>query len=209
MAQVARSLPKDVPMHHLSTDYVFDGTCQDQPYKEEDQPHPLAVYADSKWRGEEAVLQISTLNSVLRVIMPYRPLYAKKSDLARLSVEKLQKGERLQAVVDQSINPIFVDDVVWAIWAILQKRAQGIYHLGAVDYTTPYDFINKIVRLFSLDEGLVIPTSFEEFSQTRLAKRPQHSWLDTQKFREEFGGEILHTVDEGLSLFKNQIGGAV
>src|SRR6185312_2271450 len=43
-----------IPLLHLSTDYVFDGK-QKKPYHENDPVAPLNVYGLSKWEGEEAV----------------------------------------------------------------------------------------------------------------------------------------------------------
>ena len=40
-----------VPLIHVSTDYVFDGT-KGSPYVETDTPHPLGAYAVSKFAGE-------------------------------------------------------------------------------------------------------------------------------------------------------------
>lgn len=200
-----------IPLYHLSTDYVFGGFQSHRPYTENDGISPVhnaispsSVYAKSKRFGEQEVLDRSSMNCILRIIMPYRGSYDKKLDLARLTLQKLQKGEGVMGVTDQNVNPILVDDLVWAMAGLLREHAHGIYHLGAADYTTPYDFMVGVARRFDLNEELIVPTTFEEFSKTRPAKRPQHSWLDTIKFTSEFGQGILHSVEEGLTLFRKQ-----
>lgn len=201
---VETALKKQIPVHYLSTDYVFDGTKAEAPYLEEDEPNPLAIYAASKRAGEISVLQTSAKNSVLRLIMPYSALFTKKFDLVRLVISRIKSGEQVFGVTDQNINPIFVDDLVMAIGKILEKRASGTYHLGAANFTTPDKFIHLIANEFGFNEGLIQPQTFEEFSKTRPARRPQHSWLDTSKFRSEFGDGILHTVEDGIKIFKEQ-----
>lgn len=195
----------DTSFYYLSTDYVFDGKKSDVPYKEDDTAEPVdAIYAKSKKMGEEITLS-QDKNCVIRLIMPFSAKYEAKMDLARLIVSKLQKGENLVGIVDQKVNPIFVDDLVQGIFLIMNDKKTSIYHLGAKDYTTPYEYMCKIARVFGLDESLITKTSFEEFAKTRKARRPQNSWLDTSKFQNEFGPEKLHTIDEELLMFKDQL----
>lgn len=201
-----KALNLNIPFHYLSTDYVFDGTKSDRPYTEEDQPDPAdEVYAKSKREGEIVTMQASDKNSIIRLIMPFSAVYRQKADIARIILTKLQNGEKLSGIVDQKVNPIFVDDLVSAIEKLLSLRAAGIYHVGAINFTTPYFLMKEIAKQFNLNEDLINEISFDEYSKTRAAKRPQHTWLDTSKFRSEFGEGILHTVEEEIRLFKSQI----
>jgi dTDP-4-dehydrorhamnose reductase len=197
---------KNIPFYYLSTDYVFDGEKEDAPYTEEDTPNPVEQnYAQSKYEGERVVLNASQINSVLRIIMPFSAVFTKKLDLARLFVNKLKNGEKISGIYNQKINPIFVDDLVNALGEILKKRTSGIYHLAATDFTTPYDYAKTVAKVFRFDEGLIEKVDFHEYVKTRPAKRPQNTWMDTTKFRKEFGEGILHSVEEEIISFKKQL----
>ncbi len=75
-------------------------------------------------------------------------------------------------------------------------------YLGATDYVTNIEFIEKIARIFKFDENLIREISFDEFFRNKEAPRTKFCWLDTLKFRKKFGNNILHTIDEGIMLFK-------
>lgn len=196
---------KGTPVIYLSTDYVFDGTKSEAPYKEEDLPNPLSTYAKSKREGEIAVLSEGNENLVLRLIMPYSAVYTKKMDLARIILNKLRNNEKVLGVSDQKINPIFVDHLSFAISKVIKAKTSGIYHLAATSFTTPLEFARLIALEFNLESNLIEQTTLEKFTKSRAAVRPKDSWLDTHKFINQFGNGILHSVEEGIKEFKSQI----
>lgn len=203
IAQEAKKI--DCPVCYLSTDAVFDGEKSERPYKENDQTNPKNVYGVTKRDGENVVLAASSKNIVLRLVTVYSANYEKKKDFCRIVIEVLKKGEQFPVAVDQVLNPTFVDDAVKALKKILDERLSGIYHVGSIDYISNYEFAKLIARKFDLDTNLVMPISLEDLFKDKPAKRCRYCWLDTSKFRKEFGEGILHTVDEGLDLFKSQL----
>lgn len=192
---------KSIPFHYLSTELVFNGEKSDKPYTEEDLPDPLLINGKTKRLGELATLSTSKKNSVLRLIMCYSAHFAKKSDLARLALSRVQNGQEFTATKDQKVNPIFVETLVEAIGKVLEERGSGIYQLGATDYTTPFEFSQKIIKRFGLNSKLIKPTTFAKFSKTRPEPRPKDQWLNTKKFVKDFGKGILKSVDEGIEDF--------
>lgn len=194
-----------VPFHYLSTDAIFDGKLKERAYTEDDEPGPVSVYGKSKLKGEQIVLSLSKRNSVIRTSMVYSSFHANKKDFARFAYESMKYKKPISGIVDQYINPTFVDDLVYAISTILQKRARGIYHVASIGLTTNYKFLNDIARAFKFNEKLVTKVTFKEFFKDKPAPRQQYSVLSTVKFNEEFGSNILHPIKEGIQSFKEQI----
>lgn len=197
----------NIPVFYISTDAVFDGTLKKRPYAEKDKPNPVSVYGKSKLAGEQVVLSVSPNNCVIRTIMIYCANFPHKKDFARLAYENLSRNENFEGIEDQIINPTFVDDLVWALEALLKKRARGIYHVAARDYSTNHGFVEKIARTFRLNKNLIKKVTFEQFFKDKAAKRTQYTWLDTSKFQKEIGKNMLHSIDQGLALFKRQLKG--
>lgn len=196
---------RNIPFCYPSTDFVFDGTKSDSPYTEEDSPNPLSVYAKTKREGEVVTLGASPHNLVARLIMPYGAYYERKTDIGRAMLQRLKEGKEVTAVTDQNINPIFIDDLIYALDALIKNRSTGTYHLGAGSFTTPFNFAQQIAREFGFEDSLIKGVSFKDYPRKPdAAVRPQHSWLDVSKFNSKFPGK-LHTIDEGIHLFKQQV----
>ncbi len=190
---------------HISTDYVFDGKQEDRPYTEEDIPNPLSWYAQTKYLAEQVVTERGDKFAIVRFELPFRSHYEIKKDIARFFVEQLQQNKQITAITDQKITPLFIDDGAMALGEIAENQSQGVYHVVCSDSTTTFDFVKLIAEKFGLDQNLIKPTAYDEYSKTRTAQRPHYSWMDTTKFRKQFGEGILHTISESLDIFKQQI----
>jgi hypothetical protein len=65
----------NVPLLHLSTDYVFDGAL-DRAYREDDPTAPTGAYGRSKLAGEKAVAERCENSVILRTAWVYSPFGA-------------------------------------------------------------------------------------------------------------------------------------
>lgn len=195
----------DKKLLHVSTEYVFDGQKKDSPYKEEDIPNPLNWYGQTKYYGEQFVLESGCNLALARICMPFRSSYELKKDIARFFLQELQKGNEITAVEDQSITPTLVDDIVYAFSAMIENKAGGIYHISSKNSITPFGFAKLIAREFNLNESLVKPISLEEYNKNKTAKLLKNSWLDSSKFSSFFKDEILHTIEKEVEIFKQQL----
>lgn len=198
---------KDFAKHlvHISTEYVFDGTKEESPYTEDDKPNPINWYGQTKLEGENYVLESGNKATVVRISMPFSAYYEQKKDVARFFLEQLKANNQLTAVVDQRITPTLVDDVAIALAILLQNQTLGIYHIASRDWVTPLEFAKTIAETFHLDHALISSLKLDEFNKNKKAKLLKYSWLNPAKFEKEFGDDILHTVDEALVIFKQEI----
>ncbi len=63
LAEIAQE--QNVPLIHISTDYVFDGQKR-TPYSEDDAINPLNVYGRTKAEGEAAILASNGAHAIIR-----------------------------------------------------------------------------------------------------------------------------------------------
>lgn len=190
---------------HFSTDYVFNGEKSESPYTEEDTPDPLSWYGETKYMAEKFIKESGVSAVIVRLSMPFSAHFELKSDIARFFLKQLQENQEITAIDDQFVTPVFVSDLAKALDVLIENKATGIYHAVCSNYTTPFDFAKIIAEKFSLNADLVKSTKIEEYNKTRTAKRSKYGWLSVKKFENEFGKEILHSVEESIDLFKKEI----
>lgn len=191
-AQLAAACAKlGIPLFHISTDYVFDGT-QERPYRETDPPAPLGVYGRSKWAGEEAVRHALPAHLIIRVSWVFgRHGHNFVKTIRRLARERTE----LKVVADQRGCPTCAGDIADVLWLLADRIAAGqtmvwgTYHYGGAPPTTWYDFARTIVELAGNREPLAVQTvsAITTAEYPVAAPRPMNSVLDCQLIRNTFG----------------------
>jgi dTDP-4-dehydrorhamnose reductase len=155
---------------YLSTDYVFDGT-KTTPYLEEDMPHPVNVYGQSKREGEIAASAGCPNTLVVRTAWLYGHAgnnFVKT--IMRLAAEK----PFLDVVGDQRGCPTNTDDLALALKDLLKSDLRGICHVTNTGDCTWHEFAAAIVNRMDLS----IPVRPITTAQAgRLARRPAYSVL--------------------------------
>lgn len=203
VAEACKSLDKHLT--HISTDYVFDGFKSEGPYTEEDKPNPVNWYGQTKYLGEVAVLEGGGKSVVVRICMPFSAHYEPKKDIARFFLSQLKAGNPITGVEDQRITPTLVDDIANALKVITDAAATGIYHISSTTYTSPLEFAKLIASVFNFDNAKIEPVLLDEYNRNKKAQLLKYSWLSPSKFTNEFSKEILHTIEEAVRLFSQQI----
>jgi dTDP-4-dehydrorhamnose reductase len=160
---------RNIPLLHVSTDYVFDGTSE-KPYHEFDRTNPLSVYGKSKLAGEQAVADCNPRHYIVRTAWLYSP-EGKNFPKTMLS---LASRDEVRVVSDQYGSPTYAPHLAKAIAELIETGAYGIYHLAGNGGASWYELTLKLYRLCGIGTR-VRPVATAEFP--RPAVRPRYSVL--------------------------------
>jgi dTDP-4-dehydrorhamnose reductase len=183
MAQACAEL--GIPLVHISTDYVFDGSG-DAPWRPGDAPAPLGGYGRSKLAGERAVAAAGGAHVILRTSWVFAPGGRNfVTTMLRLGAER----ERLTIVADQVGGPTPAGAIAAACVTIAEALAgdpsrSGIYHFAGTPEVSWADFARGIFDTAGLACDVAdIPTA----DWPTPAARPLNSRLDCSATEAAFG----------------------
>lgn len=187
LAEEAKAL--GIPLIHFSTDYVFDGR-KPAPYTEEDPPHPLGVYGQSKLAGEQAIAATGAQHLTLRTSW----VYSCHGKNFLLTMQRLlQERPELRVVADQVGAPTWAGTLAQSTRTLIQRwqageaGAWGTYHLTARGETSWFGFTQAIAQALTA-QGKVCATlhPIPASDYPTPAARPQNSRLDCSRLAREW-----------------------
>jgi len=176
-----------IPIIHVSTDYVFDGSKPDF-YREEDPVAPLGVYGASKEGGEQAVRTANPRHIILRTAWV---VSASGSNFVKTMLRLGAERPQLRVVADQTGCPTSADDIARAILTILGGMPDGPWGT--------YHFVNggeaswhglaEAVFARAAKHGRPAPAveAIATSDYPTPAARPANSRLATDKIARDFG----------------------
>ncbi len=191
-AHVAEAAARlNVPLIHLSTDYVFDGKL-DRPYRETDPTGPLGAYGRSKLAGERRVAEIHPRHAILRTAWVYSPFGA---NFVRAMLRLGETRDEIGVVADQRGNPTSALDVAEALARAARRlveepspRLHGVFHVAGAGEATWADLAEAIFAI-AARHGRARPKlrRIATADYPTVARRPANSRLDTAKFAAAYG----------------------
>ncbi len=176
---------RGLPLVHISTDYVFDGTGE-TPFATDHPTGPLGAYGRSKLVGEEAVRAAGGPHAILRtswVVSAHGNNFVKT--MLRLGGER----DKLTIVADQVGGPTCAADIAEACLSIAAHLAEdpgksGSYHFSGGPDVSWADFAREIFAQSGTDCAVEdIPTS----AYPTPAQRPLNSRMDNSATEATFG----------------------
>ncbi len=189
---LARSCARrSLPLLHLSTDYVFDGSGE-RPWREDDPTGPLGVYGATKLAGEEALRAAGGPHLLLRVSWVFG---RRGGNFVRTMLRLAAERPALSVVADQIGGPTSAEAIARTLLelapaALAGELPWGTYHYAGQPAVSWHDFAAAIFQeaqelglLDSVPTLTAIPTS----AYPTPAARPANSRLDGSRFQQAFG----------------------
>jgi len=180
----------DIPLLHLSTDYVFDGTS-DTPYTEEMPCSPLGIYGQSKWQGEHNIQSACIKFLILRTSWVFGQ---HGNNFVKRIVRVAQAQPELSVVDDQIGCPTEASDIAKTLLEIAKQieagnHAWGIYHYAGIPSVSWCEFAKEILSNMQefVDVSSVKLKAITTEDYPTKAPRPKYSVLDCQKIQSTFG----------------------
>jgi dTDP-4-dehydrorhamnose reductase len=202
---------RTIPIIHLSTDYVFDGS-KATPYFEDDPVYPLGVYGASKESGEAAVRAYNPAHAIIRTAWVVSAGGGNFIDtMLRLASERDEIG----VVSDQVGCPTSATDIAEAVLRVAQRMTDGspmlpgTWHFVNSGSATWHDlaafiFANASAKGHKVPRLNAITTS----DYPTPARRPANSQLDTARITKDFGITPRHWHDAIGDILDERLGTA-
>lgn len=182
----------EIPLIHISTDYVFDGE-KATGYNEDDDTNPLGVYGKTKLDGEKCLKDIWKKHIILRVSWV---VSEHGKNFLKTIANLCDKKEMLSVVCDQFGSPTSAHSIAETIIAICAKlhaennneKYFGTYHYTDFPATSWHQLASHVltVKKNTLCKEIK-PIESKDFPTP--TKRPKNSILNTHKIKKVFGIE--------------------
>lgn len=182
----------------VSTDSVFNG--EKGSYAENDEPRPLNEYARSKLAAEELVSSRAAKWMIVRTNL-YGWNGQRKNSLTEWIIQELQAGREITGFEDVIFGPLSATDLAELLIKLARCDRQGLYHAGARNAVSKYEFARLLADIYGLEKTLIRSGKLAE--SKLAAPRPLNTSLLSAKVEAELGIR-LPSIEEGLKRFHRQ-----
>jgi dTDP-4-dehydrorhamnose reductase len=201
----AEARRRDLPILHMSTDYVFG---PGKGFRGEDDPvGPTSVYGASKLAGEMAVLAATDRAVILRTAWV---VSAHRSNFLKTMLKLAARQSEIRVVSDQRGCPTAARDIAGALQTIMLRLLDdpdaptGIFHFvnsGEATWAELAAAIMDEARARGLPAATIVPVASGEYP-TKV-KRPADSRLSAARLAGDYGihprpwrGAIAEIIEE-------------
>jgi dTDP-4-dehydrorhamnose reductase len=187
---------------HVSTDYVFDG-AKLRPYDENDTPHPLNVYGNSKLAGEHFVRSVAERHFILRTSALYGNAGCRAKgglNFIHLMLKLAKERNQLRVVDTEVVSPTSTAELARQMVALSRSDCYGLYHATAEGSCSWFEFAQTIFAMTGTKANLMVAGP-DEFP-TKVP-RPKYSVLENAGLKSN-GLNHFESWQSALHAYLNQ-----
>ncbi len=193
LAEICQNLK--VKLVHFSTDYVFDGKAS-KPYTENDVAVALSKYGQSKLEGEKNALRYCENSLVIRTSW----VFGEGINFIAKVLEWSKNGS-LKIADDEFSSPTSAKLLAKIALALLKKERSGLFQICCRNGCSRYDLARFVLQEMKIAVGI------EKVSKSIFglpAKRPDYSFMSTEKVEKSLGIELPFWEDEVRNFLKEK-----
>ena len=186
---------------YMSTDYVFDGK-KDGYYTEEDLVHPMSIYGQTKYEGEEEVKR-NPKHFITRISWVFG---VNGGNFVKTMLRLAETHDEVTVVDDQIGSPTYTVDLSKLLVEMANTDKYGTYHVNN-DGSCSWAEFAKYIFESNGKNTKVKPVSTEEYLEltgTKQAYRPRNSKLSKEKLVEA-GFEMLPSWQDAVDRFGKEL----
>lgn len=182
---------EQIPVIYLSTDFVFSG-IEENLKKENDTPDPTSVYGQTKYQGEQVLINSTNPGGVIRISFPWyrfeeHPQGIDSRDTLYWIRQTLIKGEDVPAYTNVTAGWTAMSHLEKQFLSLVRKMLTKnikILHLTGKETATVYEVARAIreslIRQGNKEENLgQVKKGFCKPETGKIAPRPEKGGLDT------------------------------
>ena len=188
----------DVPLMHVSTDYVFDGEAS-EPYREEDTALPLNIYGNTKLAGERFIQALTHRHQILRVSGLYgaHPCRGKGGNFVDLMLRLGRERDHVRVVDNEVLTPTSTAELARQMVRLAGTDCYGVLHATADGSCSWHAFAAEIFRQAGITVDLQVAGPGEFPAKV---PRPAYSVLENAAL-ERAGLNVLGPWQDGLRAY--------
>lgn len=176
----------DIPLLHVSTDFVFP-SAPSRPWRPDDPPRPLSAYGRSKLLGERLVSLTGGPHLIVRTSWLFG---TGGSDFVSAIFRQAQSRLHIPVVGDQVGGPTPIPALAATLLAlshrmIAEPGIRGIHHYCGKPWISRAQFARIILQIAGIGNVQINEVPTHKLRQS--ARRPLDGRLDTTSFETTFG----------------------
>jgi len=174
----------DLRFLFFSTDLVFDG--RKGSYLEEDEVHPLTVYAETKVQAER-VVRGHPKHQIIRTSLNYGHSLTADRAFNEDMVNAWRAGKTLKLFTDEFRCPLSVSITAAAAWELFRLGESGIWHVAGTERLSRWQIGELLAKRHPRLKPRMEPSSVKTFSGP---PRSPDVALDSSKARSRLSTEL-------------------